>query len=90
MLATSAQLRGLGRLLYSPCVLDTLHHMIMSCFRFRSVRNSPPQFRTKSYHIVTTLLDAKVYPAAELAEVYFRRWDVGDGAQGDYDAPDRL
>lgn len=35
-----------------------------------------PGFRTQSYHIVTTLLDAKAYPAAELAEAYFRRWDV--------------
>ena len=35
-----------------------------------------PGFRTKSYYIVTTLLDAKAYPAAELAEAYRRRWDV--------------
>ena len=33
-------------------------------------------FRTKSFYIITTLLDAKAYPASELAEVYFQRWDV--------------
>lgn len=35
-----------------------------------------PGFRTKSFYIVTTLLDAKAYPASELAKVYFQRWDV--------------
>ena len=35
-----------------------------------------PGFRTKGFYIVTTLLDAETYPAAELAEAYFRRWDV--------------
>lgn len=33
-------------------------------------------FRTQWFHIVTTLLDAKLYPAEELAELYFKRWDV--------------
>jgi hypothetical protein len=33
-------------------------------------------FRTKWFHIVTTLLDATRYPAEELAELYFKRWDV--------------
>ena len=33
-------------------------------------------FRTKWFHIVTTLLDATRYPAEEIAELYFRRWDV--------------
>ena len=33
-------------------------------------------FRTKWFHIVTTLLDATQYPAEELAELYFKRWDV--------------
>jgi hypothetical protein len=35
-----------------------------------------PGFRTTSFYIVTTLLDEKAYPASELAEVYFQRWDV--------------
>jgi hypothetical protein len=33
-------------------------------------------FRTQWFHIVTTLLDATLYPAEELAELYFKRWDV--------------
>lgn len=35
-----------------------------------------PGFRTQKFHIVTTLLDAVQYPAEELAELYFKRWDV--------------
>jgi len=33
-------------------------------------------FRTQEFYLVTTLLDAKQYPASELAELYFKRWDV--------------
>ncbi len=33
-------------------------------------------FRTQWFHIVTTLLDATRYPTEELAELYFKRWDV--------------
>ena len=40
------------------------------------VRVKYPGFRTKWFHIVTTLLDAAQYPAEELAELYFKRWDV--------------
>ena len=35
-----------------------------------------PGFRKKSFYIVTTLLDPVAYPAEEIAELYFRRWDV--------------
>jgi hypothetical protein len=35
-----------------------------------------PGFRTQGFHIITTLLDATQYPAEELAELYFKRWDV--------------
>lgn len=35
-----------------------------------------PGFRTESFYIVSSLLDAVQYPAAELVELYFRRWDV--------------
>ncbi len=35
-----------------------------------------PGFRTQRFYIVTTLLDAVQYPAEELAELYFKRWDV--------------
>ena len=33
-------------------------------------------FRKQSFYMVTTLLDATQYPAEELAELYFKRWDV--------------
>jgi Transposase DDE domain len=33
-----------------------------------------PGFRTQSVTLVTTLLDAKSYPAWALAELYFKRW----------------
>lgn len=35
-----------------------------------------PGFRVSSFYIVTTLLDAQVYSADEIAELYFQRWDV--------------
>ena len=33
-------------------------------------------FRTQKFYIVTTLLDANRYPANELAELYYHRWEV--------------
>jgi hypothetical protein len=39
-----------------------------------SFQVTQPGFRTKSVTLVTTLLDAKSYPAWALAELYFRRW----------------
>lgn len=35
-----------------------------------------PGFRVSSFYIITTLLDAGEYPADEIAELYFHRWDV--------------
>jgi DDE family transposase len=35
-----------------------------------------PGFRKQYFYMVTTLLDDKQYPAEELADLYFRRWDV--------------
>lgn len=35
-----------------------------------------PGFRVKEFYIVTTLLDAVAYPAAEIVELYLQRWDV--------------
>jgi hypothetical protein len=35
-----------------------------------------PGFRVKSFHIITTLLDADKYPAHEIANLYYRRWEV--------------
>jgi hypothetical protein len=39
-----------------------------------SFQVTQPGFRTKSVTLVTTLLDAKSYPAEALAELYLRRW----------------
>jgi hypothetical protein len=33
-------------------------------------------FRSQTIYLVTTLLDSSKYPAADLADLYFRRWDV--------------
>jgi hypothetical protein len=35
-----------------------------------------PGFRTKSFYIITTLLDAEEYTASEIADLYYQRWDV--------------
>jgi hypothetical protein len=35
-----------------------------------------PGFRTQQLYIVTTLLDADRYPANELAQLYYHRWEV--------------
>jgi hypothetical protein len=35
-----------------------------------------PGFRVRTVTLVTTLLDAEVYPAEELASLYLRRWEV--------------
>ena len=35
-----------------------------------------PGYRTKSVTLITTLLDPKLYPAAELAQLYARRWRI--------------
>ena len=40
------------------------------------VKVNIPGFRTTGFHIITTLLDPVKYPAAELAELYFKRWNV--------------
>jgi len=39
-----------------------------------SFQVTQPGFRTKSVTLVTTLLDAKTYPAWALAELYLKRW----------------
>jgi IS4 transposase len=35
-----------------------------------------PGFRVQHFYIVTTLLDPVQYPATEIADLYFQRWDV--------------
>jgi len=39
-------------------------------------RVAPKGFRTNSITLVTTLMDPEVYPAADLAELYLRRWEI--------------
>jgi hypothetical protein len=40
------------------------------------VRVAQPGFRTRTLALVTTLLDAVAYPAAEIAAAYLRRWHI--------------
>ena len=40
------------------------------------VNVSAKGFRTTQFTLITTLLDPMAYPASELAELYFQRWDV--------------
>ena len=35
-----------------------------------------PGFRVQSFYIVTTLTDAKTYSAADIADLYYQRWDA--------------
>ena len=35
-----------------------------------------PGYRTKSFHIVTTLTDSDAYSAKDIADLYFQRWDI--------------
>ena len=45
-------------------------------FRQIKISVNHPGFRKKSFYVVTTLLDPQAYPAEEIADLYFRRWDV--------------
>ena len=40
------------------------------------VNINEPGFRTRSFHIITTLTDPKVYSAEAIADLYFQRWDI--------------
>ena len=40
------------------------------------VRVAIPGMRTKNITILTTLLDHRRYPAADIAELYYRRWQI--------------
>lgn len=42
--------------------------------RVLRIRVSPNGYRTRELTLVTTLLDAKLYPAEEIAQAYARRW----------------
>lgn len=47
--------------------------LMMRELRYRITR---PGFRVREITLVTTLLDSKLYPATELAELYRRRWQI--------------
>lgn len=44
--------------------------------RILQINGTIPGFRTRRLTVVTTLLDPEIYPAHELALLYFRRWSV--------------
>lgn len=48
----------------------------MFLLRQIKVTINEPGFRSRSFHIVTTLLDAKKYSASKIADLYFQRWNV--------------
>jgi hypothetical protein len=60
---------------YRPPWLDTSVDLPQTIVvREVSFQVTQPGFRTQSVTLVTTLLDAKVYPAWALAELYLKRW----------------
>lgn len=52
--------------------------MLPETLQLRQIKVSvdAPGFRVSSFYIITTLLDHEQYPAGELADLYFERWDV--------------
>ena len=44
--------------------------------RMIEVQEQQPAFRVHSYVLITTLIDPKEYPAEQLAQLYFHRWNV--------------
>jgi hypothetical protein len=59
---------------YTKSDLDSFPKEIL--LRQIKVQVDQPGIRTKSFHIVTTLLDPVEYPATEITQLYFQRWDV--------------
>lgn len=59
---------------YSQADWEGLPELLL--LRQIKVTVNQPGFRVKAFHIITTLLDAEEYPASELADLYFQRWDV--------------
>jgi hypothetical protein len=62
------------RLSYSRETLEQLPVKLL--LRQIRVVVDQPGFRTKEFFIVTTLLDSTKYPSEEIADLYFKRWDV--------------
>jgi hypothetical protein len=54
------------------------YHRLSLSLRVREVRYrvQAKGFRTQELILATTLLDAVLYPAEDLAELYFKRWDA--------------
>lgn len=48
------------------------------CLTLRQIKVTitAPGMRSESFHLVTTLTDVSCYTAADLADLYFQRWDV--------------
>jgi len=48
------------------------------CLLLRQIKVTvtQPGFRPQTIYLVTTLLDPSDYPASDVADLYFRRWDV--------------
>lgn len=59
---------------YSQEDLDGLPETLL--LRQIKVQVEQPGFRVQTFHIITTLLDAAAYPASDLADLYFQRWQV--------------
>ena len=59
---------------YTQQDLDNLPEELL--LRQIKVSVSEPGYRVNTFYIVTTLLDANKYPASDIAELYFKRWDV--------------
>ncbi len=60
----------------------------LSAFRLR-YHIAIKGFRSEEITLVTTLIDAELYPAEELASLYQRRWTI-EVCQADYDEKDNL
>ena len=63
------QLRGLGK----EDIAKLPHNLLL---RQVKIPVEHPGFRSSEIYLITTLLDPKRYTAADLADLYFRRWDV--------------
>lgn len=62
-----------------PAWMDQAHYEQMPnclCIRELKFRVDVPGFRVEEIVLVTTLLDARLFPKEELAELYFDRWNV--------------
>lgn len=57
-----------------PRALRAAHPHLPETLRARAIRYKRPRFRTQT--LLTSLLDPKAYPAAEIAELYHERWEV--------------